>query len=107
MLWQGRRQSSNVDDRRGISGGGLAIGGGIIGVIAVVLNLLLGGGDASQLPDLLQQGQSQQQMSPEAEAADNQRAEFVKVVLAETEDVWNDIFQKEGKRLSRANAGSF
>ena len=42
MLWQGRRESSNVDDRRGISGGQVAFGGGILGVIALVLNFLLG-----------------------------------------------------------------
>lgn len=98
MLWQGRRQSSNVEDRRGISPGGIAVGGGIIGVIVVVLNLLLGGGDASQLPDLLPGQQAgQQQMSPAEKQADDERAEFVKVVLAETEDVWNNIFQQKGQ----------
>lgn len=94
MLWQGRRQSSNVEDRRGLSGRGLAVGGGLIGVIVVVLNLLLGG-DASQIPPELLPGQQSQQ-APVNDAADNQRAEFVKVVLAETEDVWNNIFQKKG-----------
>jgi hypothetical protein len=96
MLWQGRRQSSNVEDRRGMSAGGLAVGGGVIGVIALILNFLLGGGDASQLPDLLPGQQSGQEMSPAESEADNQRAEFVKVVLAETEDVWNKVFQQQG-----------
>lgn len=96
MLWQGRRQSSNVEDRRGMSAGGLAVGGGVIGVIAVILNLLFGGGDVSQLPDLLPGQQPGQQSAPVENEADNQRAEFVKVVLAETEDVWNNVFQKEG-----------
>lgn len=96
MLWQGRRQSSNVDDRRGMSAGGLAVGGGVIGVIALILNFLLGGGDVSQLPELLP-GQEQSQQSPPAETeAEKQRADFVKVVLAETEDVWNNIFQQQG-----------
>jgi predicted metalloprotease len=97
MLWQGRRQSSNVDDRRGTSIGGLAVGGGVIGVIAIILNLLLGDGDVSKLPELLPGQQQSQQMSPTEQAADDQRAEFVKVVLAETEDVWNNIFQQMGK----------
>jgi predicted metalloprotease len=97
MLWQGRRQSSNVDDRRGTSIGGLAMGGGVIGVIAIILNLLLGDGDVSKLPELLPGQQQSQQMSPTEQAADDQRAEFVKVVLAETEDVWNNIFQQMGK----------
>lgn len=95
MLWQGRRQSSNVEDRRGMSVGGLAVGGGVIGVIAIILNLLFGGGDVSQIPELLP-GQESGQMSPAESEADNQRAQFVKVVLAETEDVWNNIFQQQG-----------
>ncbi|HYK55749.1 MAG TPA: neutral zinc metallopeptidase, partial [Flavisolibacter sp.] len=95
MLWQGRRQSSNVDDRRGISGGQVAVGGGILGVIALVLNLLLGGGgDVSQIP-LPNQNQP---MSAEQKAAQDQLAGFVKVVLADTEDVWAQLFSKAGKQ---------
>lgn len=97
MLWQGRRQSSNVDDRRGIGAGGLAIGGGVIGVIALIINLLMGG-DPSQIPELMPQQQQSSPMSPEQTAADDERAQFVKVVLAETEDVWNDIFQKQSNQ---------
>lgn len=99
MLWQGRKQSSNVEDRRGMSAGGLAVGGGVIGVIALVLNLLLGGDPSNiNLPELLpgQQGSSAQ-LSPEEQQADDNRAAFVKVVLAETENVWNELFQKEGR----------
>ena len=96
MLWQGRRQSSNVEDRRGVSAGGVAVGGGVIGIIIVVLNLLLGGGDASQLPELMPGQQRAQELSPEEKAADDERAQFVKVVLAETEDVWNNVFQQHG-----------
>jgi uncharacterized protein len=98
MLWQGRRGSSNVEDRRGISGGQVAVGGGILGVIALVLNFLLGGGDVSQLPQQLP-GQNTP-VSAEQQAADDQRAEFVKVVLAETEDVWNTLFQQQGRNYS-------
>jgi predicted metalloprotease len=96
MLWQGRRQSSNVEDRRGIGAGGMAIGGGVIGVIALIINLLMGG-DPAQIPELLP-NQQNQQMSPEKNAADDERAQFVKVVLAETEDVWNEIFQKQSNQ---------
>lgn len=97
MLWQGGRESSNVEDRRGISGGGLAVGGGIVGVIIVVLNLLLGG-DPSNVPAELLPGQRSAQMTPAEDSADNMRASFVKVVLAETEDVWTNIFQQKGKQ---------
>jgi hypothetical protein len=97
MLWQGRRGSSNVDDRRGISGGQAAVGGGIIGVIVLVINLLMGGsgGEMPQLPNLTG-GQESRQLSPEEKAADDQRAEFVKVVLQETETVWNAIYKNMG-----------
>jgi len=43
MRWQGRRKSDNVEDRRGVSGRGLAVGGGLGGIIIVALFLLLGG----------------------------------------------------------------
>jgi predicted metalloprotease len=85
----------NVEDRRGIGAGGIAIGGGVIGVIALIINLLMGG-DPSQIPQMMP-GQ-QQQMSPQESAADDERAQFVKVVLAETEDVWNNIFQQKYQR---------
>ncbi|HEX2606696.1 MAG TPA: neutral zinc metallopeptidase [Flavisolibacter sp.] len=98
MLWQGRRESSNVDDRRGISGGGIAAGGGILGVIALVLNFLLGGnGDTSQLP-LPNQNQP---VSQEQQAAQDQLAKFVKVVLADTEDVWGDLMSKAGRNYEK------
>ena len=99
MRWQGRRESSNVEDRRGISGGQVAVGGGILGVIALVINFLLGG-DVSQLPQQLPNQNAP--ISAEEQAADDQRAQFVKVVLAETEDVWNTLFQQAGKNYAEA-----
>ena len=96
MLWQGRQGSSNVEDRRGISGGGLAVGGGIIGVIVLLINFFLGGGDPSTLPQTIPGGEGRQ-LSAEEKAADDERAQFVSVVLKETEDVWNNLFQNMGK----------
>src|SRR6476660_10625368 len=94
MLWQGRKGSDNVEDRRGVSGGQVAVGGGILGVIALVLNLLLGGdGSNTQLP-LPNQGQP---MSTEQKAAQDQEAQFVSVVLKDLEDTWQQILAKEGK----------
>lgn len=90
MLWKGRRESTNVDDRRGMSGGGLAVGGGIIGVIALLLNFFLGGGDASQLPQNLP-GAGAPEMSAEQKAAEDELAGFVKVVFGDTEDIWNGL----------------
>lgn len=100
MQWLGRRESSNVDDRRGISGGPIAVGGGIIGVIFLVAKFLLGGGDTSDLQQVFPQEQ-QPEMSAEQKAADDERARFVKVVLADTEDVWDKIFGDLGKQYQK------
>ncbi|MCS3798137.1 neutral zinc metallopeptidase [Niastella sp. OAS944] len=98
MKWTGRRESSNVDDRRGISGGGLAVGGGIIGVIVLLVRFFVLG-DSSAINDAIpQQGGPQQEMSAEEKKLDDERASFVKVVLADTEDVWNQIFSQGGKK---------
>ncbi len=98
MLWQGRRESSNVDDRRGMSGGKIAAGGGVIGIIALLLNFLLGGDGTTSLPQMPVQQQTE--LSPQEAAADEQRAKFVKVVLADTEDVWGQLFRQAGKQYS-------
>lgn len=100
MKWTGRRESSNVDDRRGISGKGIAAGGGVVGIIMYVLYSLLSGNsiDPSQIP--VNPQTSETSLSPEEKAADEERAKFVKVVLAETEDVWNKIFAENGEKYT-------
>ncbi len=96
MRWIGGRESTNVDDRRGVSGGGLVAGGGIIGVIVVILRLLLGGGGDGSIP--IPGGGQSQQMTTEEKAADDERAKFVKVVLGYTEDVWTQLMAQQGKQ---------
>lgn len=98
MLWQGRRESDNVEDRRGITGGHIAAGGGIIGVIVFVLNFLLGGSNDPQLsmPD---QGQP---MSQQQKTQQDKEVPFVKTVLAETEDVWTQLMQQQANMTYRA-----
>lgn len=101
MRWTGRRESGNVEDRRGI-GGPVAVGGGIIGVIALLVNFLLGGNvDTSQLP--LPGQSSSRPINPQEKAAEDKQAQFVKVVLAETEDVWNAVFAKSGEDYPEPN----
>lgn len=90
MKTEGRRTSGNIEDRRGMSRGKMAVGGGI-GTIVIALVVLLLGGDPSQVVDSFQQGAVQSEsyeVSPEEEAMAN----FVSVVLAGTEDVWTPIF---------------
>jgi len=89
MLWQGRKQSTNVDDRRGIGGGGMLVGGGVIGVIVLLINMFMGGNVDPNILNQLPTGGQSRELSAEETAADDQRAEFVKVVLQEHKEVWN------------------
>ena len=101
MRWIGGRESSNVDDRRGLStGGGVALGGGIIGAIFLVIRFLLGGGGTDSPGQDQFPGQSQQ-MTAEEKAEDDQQAKFVKVVLGYTEDVWGELFAQQGKQYQQ------
>lgn len=94
MRWKGRRESSNVEDRRGRSPKGM-VGGGI-GTIIIILAIYFLGGDPSQLLNTSQLDNSGTTSSYEGTAEENELAQFVSVVLAETEDVWTEIFRKEG-----------
>lgn len=94
MKWRNRRESSNVEDRRGVSGRGIAVGGGIAGLIVYLIYTFLGG---TGEPPQLTTAQSAP-MSQEQQAAEDERASFVKVVLAETEDVWNQLFAQAGEQ---------
>ncbi len=94
MKWQGRRGSSNVEDRRGMSTGGKVVGGGI-GTLVIVLLVYLLGGDPSSIIE--QGGAGTASSGPiEATEAENQMAQFVSVVLADTEEVWGKIFAESG-----------
>lgn len=98
MKWLGRTGSSNVDDRRGMSGGKIAAGGGIGGIIIYLIYTFLGGDpNSAPMPPQLSPGSSQTTtLSPEEQAEDDKRADFVKVVLKDTEDVWNKLFAEGG-----------
>ncbi len=94
MRWKGRRRSSNVEDRRGQGRGrGAAIGGGGI-VLALVAIFLLGQDPAEVLQGMQQQPQQQGPYQPTEQ--EQRVAEFVSVVLADTEDTWSQIFQQSG-----------
>ncbi len=90
MKWQGRRGSRNIEDRRGMRAAG-PIGG--VGVLAVVvIGYFLG----IDLTPLLEQGSAPQNSgTTELTEADRQAGEFVSVTLADTEEVWRDVFQRE------------
>ena len=88
MKWIGRPGSGNVSDRRGM-GGKMAIGGGVGGVIILILSLLFGNNPLENI----NVGSGSNTYQPSAE--EDEKAQFVSVVLKYTEDVWNNEFQKE------------
>jgi predicted metalloprotease len=97
MRWQGRRQSTNVEDRRGSRGKRVAVGGGLGTIVLIVLSLLFGG----DFTDLIQVdaggGVPASQTTTPTNPEEDQLAQFVGVVLADTEDVWNKLFQQQGQ----------
>lgn len=98
-------QSSNIEDRRGMSGRGMAIGGGGIGTLLLVVVLWLCGADPSTLLSLLTGSGSNtayqtqpQQNSPQSNDVDRQ---FVAGVLKTTENAWNEILPQQAKMRYR------
>jgi predicted metalloprotease len=97
MKWSGRRQSDNVEDRRGMSSGGKTIvGGGIIGIIILLLNTF-GGENVQMLTPILEQMGQGQSAPTEQRALTSEEIEegkFIKTIVADNEDVWSKIFQE-------------
>lgn len=94
MRWKGRRESTNVEDRRG-STATKVIGGGI-GTAVIALLIYLLGGDPS---GIINQSQVNESYTTEYQgsAEENELVQFVGVVLADIEDVWEQIFSQAGK----------
>lgn len=97
MRWRDIRQSQNVEDRRGIRGGGLAIGG--LGTVVVIVLALLFGVDPRKLLDQSSGGsspavQTERPVNPEEE----EMKQFTSHVLGDTEDTWRQIFQQNGRQ---------
>lgn len=98
MQWKGRQGSSNVEDRRGTGGGGMLMGGGIGGIVLVLIMTLLGGGNIGDVLNNIGGGGTGLESPPpyQETAEDRELAQFVSVVLADTEEVWSEIFKEEG-----------
>ncbi len=99
MRWKMGRRSDNVEDRRGVPAGGVAAGGGL-GVLVLALIVMLLGGDPTEIlqdvsvdtGNIDVSSDTATPISPEEE----ELADFVSVVLADTEDTWNDLFAEQG-----------
>jgi predicted metalloprotease len=106
MKWIGRRQSDNVEDRRGMSSSGkTVVGGGIIGIIILLINVF-GGENAQMLTPVLEQ-MNQVQSAPTEQrdltAKELEEQAFIKTLLADNEDVWTKIFNENNLNYKKAN----
>jgi hypothetical protein len=97
MLFKGRRQSSNINDLRGSSGGRrIGFKGGIIGTLIMAFVIYLLGGDPMSVLNFSENTQQETTENVTISAEEAEMTEFVSVVLADTEDVWNKLFQEMG-----------
>ena len=105
MKWLGRRQSDNMDDRRGMSGGGKAVvGGGLLGIVILLLNTF-GGENAQMITPILEQLNNRGQSAPTEQrdltAEEIAEGKFIEAILVDTEDVWDKIFQENNMQYQR------
>jgi predicted metalloprotease len=103
MRWKEERRSDNVEDQRGARPPARLIAGGGIGTVVILLVGLYLGADPRQLLQLVQQNPAPAGPAAPAQAdpLEQERMDFVSVVLAETEDVWQKLFQEMGKTYER------
>ena len=104
MRLDGRRESNNVEDRRGMSTGAKAGIGGIGGIIMIALFTLLSGGNLGDvIGNVVQQGalgsvqEEQVEGQRQFTAEEEELAKFSRQILAGTEDVWTEVFRKMGR----------
>lgn len=96
MKWKGRAQSSNVEDRRGMSSGKM-VAGGTIGTLAILVIVWLLGGNPGEIINNLQSGGNESTaVDPAILEAEAELADFAKVVLKDTEDIWHTLFNESG-----------
>jgi predicted metalloprotease len=98
------RPTENVDDRRGLRGRGVALGGGGLGIVAVAVIVMLLGGDPTQI--LSQMGDIStaptDSTAPSGPRADDASFQFSRKIIGSTEDVWTKIFAARGLRYEPA-----
>jgi predicted metalloprotease len=100
MFWKGRQESENVEDRRSLSKTTMAVGGGVGAVIITVVALLLGA-DPQALLNQIQGPQQNEGQRRAADPAQEEAAKFCKVILKDTEDVWDDLFGQMGRTYKK------
>lgn len=101
MKWRGRRASTNVDDRRARGGGRrpVAMGGGCGLIIIILIFALLGGDPVALLNQMESTAPTSSQSGPATLSPEqDELAQFVSVVLADTEDIWQELFRARGEQ---------
>lgn len=98
MRWESGRRSDNIEDRRGLRISRGVAGGGLGTLVLVLIGLYFGVDPATILNTIPTGGGSRVEQSNEPRpAAENERADFVSVVLADTEDTWAAVFREKGR----------
>lgn len=101
MRWRGERQSTNIEDRRGMSAGKVAVGGGLGTIVIMILALLFGVNPQTLLEQLPADQQPGVQSSRPQNPQEEELKQFVAVVLAKSEDVWTDVFRKNNRQYRK------
>ncbi len=96
MRWRGRRQSENIEDRRSMSAGPVIAGGGILTLLLIVFALFMGVDPMTVLNQQAPVGAPVDQPA-EASGEPDELSQFVRTVLADTEDVWTTLLEREGQ----------
>lgn len=102
MRWQDLGRSGNVEDRRGMSGGGKVAVGGIGAIILLAIGLLTGQ-DPGEILSNIQGDQSTEQVQtrPPGPRPDDKTADLVSAVLRSTEDVWTEVYTASGSQYQK------
>jgi predicted metalloprotease len=102
MRWEGRSESGNVEDRRGMGGGGmrmgLPVGGGIGGVVLLLLVSALTGQNPLDLISGSSEEGGYSEPGPSGPPANDTQSRFMRVVLKDTEDTWTSVLRSNGQR---------
>jgi predicted metalloprotease len=104
MRWRGRRGSENIEDRRTMRPATIGVGGGFLGLV-ILLVLIFLGADPRAVMKVLEDVEQNQQVdvvpAPNQGGPQDELSQFVSVVLADTEDVWTQLFAEEGREYRK------
>jgi predicted metalloprotease len=102
MKWQGGRRSSNIEDRRGMRPRGGLVGGGIGTIIIIIIALYFGVDPSFLIEGMQSSNVSTSGTQPTADDLRNDPlADMIAVVIADTEDVWGELFANQGRRYEQ------